>query len=79
MDIKIGDNVKFWQPKTGNGLLFGTVVKDEIMHDSVYATIKPEDSEELVYLFYGAVWGFAPVNEYIYPWSPQSMARLRRG
>ncbi|KKN59297.1 hypothetical protein LCGC14_0543960 [marine sediment metagenome] len=75
--VNIGDHIKFWVTRTGNKPLLGTVVKAEIRYGSPYATIRPDDSEALVYLFYGAIWGFAPINEYIHPWSPQSMARQR--
>lgn len=77
MIVASGDCVKFWTNQTGLKPVFGTVQEAELRYGSTYATIKPDGSDKLVYLFYGAIWGFAPIDEYIHPWSPQAMGRLK--
>jgi hypothetical protein len=71
--------VKFWITSKGNKPLLGTVIKAEVRNGGIYASVKPDDSKTLVYLFYGAIYGFVPINEYVHPWSPQSIARLKNG
>jgi len=75
--VQTGDRVKYWTPETGIKPNLGMVVTAESRNGSIYATILPDDRESLIYLYYGAIEGFAPVDEFIHPWSPQTMARLR--
>ncbi len=76
-NIKSGDRVKFWTPTTGVEPLLGTVLKSEIRYDNTYATIKPDDSDRLVYLFQGAIYGFEPLDKFVNQWNPQAMGRLK--
>ena len=75
--VRCKDRVKYWTTQSGISPLLGTVIDAEIKYNTTYASIKPDDSEAPVYLFYGAIWGFAPVNEYIHPFSPQAMGRIK--
>lgn len=77
MIVASGDRVRFWTNQTGLKPLFGIVEEAELRYGSTYAAIKPDGSDNLVYLFYGAIWGFALIDEYIHPWSPQAMGRLK--
>jgi len=73
--VKAGDKVQFWRNTLDPE--YGTVINSEIRYGATYAVIKPDTSEDFVYLFHGAVWGFEPINVCVHPWSPQSMGRLK--
>ena len=53
-----GNRVRFWLMRTGLAAQFGTVISAELLYDSTYATIQPDDGGAVVHLFYRAVWGF---------------------
>jgi hypothetical protein len=61
--VKPGDRVQYWIPRTGLQPLTGTVDTAEIRYGFTYAAITPDDSDEQVFLFHGAVWGFEPIKE----------------
>jgi hypothetical protein len=61
--VKPGDRVQFWTLITGMTPRTGTVDRSEIRYGVTYATITPDDSDEQVFLFHGAVWGFEPIKE----------------
>lgn len=75
--VQTGDRVKYWSPRTGRKPNLGTVVTAESHNGSIYATIRPDVGVSLIYLYYGAIEGFAPIDEFIDSWGPQAMARLR--
>jgi hypothetical protein len=75
--VQPGDRVQYWAPVTGLKPLTGTVVKAEIKYGTTYATITPDDSDEKVFLFHGAVYGFELIGQLPHPWSPQAMGRLK--
>ena len=72
--VKRGDKVRFYLP---GGVHFGTVDNAEIRYGSTYASITPDDEDNQVYLFYGAVCGFEPISELLHSWSPLAMARMK--
>lgn len=72
--IKKGDRVRFYSP---DGIHEGVVLTMATVYGSPYASIKPDDSEDVKYLFYGAVEGFERVEEQNHPWSRVMMARYR--
>lgn len=72
--VKQGDKVRYY---SFDGEHIGTVEKAEIRYGSTYAIIKPDHKDSLVYLFHGAIEGFALMDEIIHPWSPLAMGRLR--
>ncbi len=72
--VKQGDKVRYYSP---DGVHTGTVEKAEIRYGGTYASIKPDNTDGLVYLFHEAVEGFELMSENIHPWSPLAMARMR--
>lgn len=72
--INKGDKVRFYSP---TGIHTGVVLDMEIRYGCPYASIKPDDSENICYLFHGAVEGFERLEEQPHPWSPMMMARYR--
>ncbi len=72
--VKRGDKVRYYSP---DGVHTGTVDWAEIRYGSTYAAIKPENKEGLLYLFHGAIEGFDLMDEFIHPWSPLAMGRMR--
>jgi len=72
--VSRGDKVRYFLP---DGEHIGTIERAEIRYGSTYATIKPDHRDDPIYLFHGAVAGFALIDEFIHPWSPLAMARLR--
>ncbi len=73
-NINVGDKVRYYSP---DGVHEGIVLTVETRYGSPYASIKPDDKDNICYLFYGAVEGFEKVEEHSHPWSPLMMARYR--
>lgn len=69
-----GDKVRFYSP---DGIHTGMILEVEVRNGCPYASIKPDDSEHICYLNYGAVEGFEKLDDNPHPWSPVMMARYR--
>lgn len=72
--VSKGDKVRYYSP---DGIHTGVVLAVENRYGGPYASIKPDDSDNICYLFYGAVEGFERLEEQPHPWSRTMMARYR--
>jgi hypothetical protein len=61
--VHVGDAVRFWTPETGMREQRGTICTVRISQGILEAEIIPDRGpERRVFLCYGAVWGFKPVE-----------------
>lgn len=72
--IKMGDKVRYFSP---DGVHTGIVLSVEVRYGCHYASIKPDGSKNICYLFHGAIVGFEKLDEQPHSWSPLMMARYR--